>query len=204
MIAEAEEQVRLSLEKISAIASQINILAMNAAIQAAHAGDAGKGFAVVASEVRKLAESSQNAAKDITQIASESVLKADNTMELMRSIVPAIKKSAEIADEIYAGSNEQAKGAEQINMALIEMDKVIQSNAASSEEIAGMAETLKEKSISLSRIVSFFHTGDRAPIRSGRRVEQKTTPSAPASELITTKVLEVSSDKGIDDEFTEF
>jgi len=145
---------------IEEIARNTNLLALNAAIEAARAGDAGKGFAVVASEVRKLAENSQNAANDITNVASESVKKADATLELMRSIVPSIKKSAEIAEEIFEGSHEQARGADQINQALLQMDKVIQSNAASSEEIASMADMLKEKSVSLSKLVSFFRIGD--------------------------------------------
>ena len=145
---------------IEEIARNTNLLALNAAIEAARAGDAGKGFAVVASEVRKLAENSQIAANDITQISSESVKKADETRELMRNMVPAIQKSAEIAEEIMEGSNEQAKGAEQINLALLQMDQVIQANASSSEQIAAMSEELKKKSDDLDELVSFFHIGE--------------------------------------------
>lgn len=141
---------------IEEIARNTNMLALNAAIEAARAGESGKGFAVVAAEVRKLAENSQNAANDITQVSMESVKKADKTLDLMRSIVPSIKKSAEIAEEIFEGSNEQAKGAEQINQALLQMDDVIQSNASSSEEIASMANDLKQKADVLASLVNFF------------------------------------------------
>ncbi len=146
-------------EKISIIeeiARNTNLLALNAAIEAARAGEAGKGFAVVASEVRKLAESSQAAANDITEVSFNSVKNADETLELMRSIIPSIKKSADIAEEIMQGSREQSSGAEQINQALLQMDHVIQANASSSEQIAAMAVKLNTESEDLSSAVSFF------------------------------------------------
>jgi methyl-accepting chemotaxis protein len=188
---------------IEEIARSTNLLALNAAIEAARAGDAGRGFAVVASEVRKLAESSQVAAIDITQVAAESVRKADETLELMRSIVPAIKKSAEIAEEIFEGSNEQAKGADQINLALLQMDQVIQSNAASSEEIASMSETLKDKSLDLSKLISFFHTGVKtAEMQPGSTVMQnRESPDGP---LLKTGLLEVSGKPDPQDNYSDF
>ncbi|QEN08823.1 methyl-accepting chemotaxis protein [Oceanispirochaeta crateris] len=187
---------------IEEIARNTNLLALNAAIEAARAGDAGRGFAVVASEVRKLAENSQNAANDITQVAAESVRKADDTLELMRSIVPSIKKSAEIAEEIFEGSNEQAKGADQINIALLQMDKVIQSNAASSDQIASMAETLKNKSVDLAKLVSFFHTGEKPSTAS---IEQKKGSHGTSKKTALLEVTGPSDSQYLDSEdFTEF
>lgn len=146
------EKIRI----IEEIARNTNLLALNASIEAARAGEAGKGFAVVASEVGKLAANSQAAANDITGIAIESARKADETRELMREMVPAIRKSANIVEEIMAGSTEQESGAGQVNRALLQMDEVIQANAAASEEIAAMAEELKKNSVDLDEAVNFF------------------------------------------------
>ncbi len=208
-------------EKISIIediARNTNLLALNAAIEAARAGEAGKGFAVVASEVRKLAENSQAAANDITQVSSQSVKKADDTLDQMREILPLVKKSADIAEEIFAGSNEQARGAEQINTALIQMDEVIQANAASSEEIASMADQLKSQSAELTRMVGYFHTGESGidisvPVADGPVAKTQTQiAAAPASGgddprgvPAPERVLQGPSEGAEDDEdFTEF
>ena len=88
------------------------MLALNAAIEAARAGDAGKGFAVVASEVRKLAESSGSAAKDITEITEASVYRAITAQEKIEQIVPSMRKAADLVEEITMASQEQSKGAE--------------------------------------------------------------------------------------------
>jgi len=162
-VEEAVELMKTVAEKIRIIediARNTNLLALNASIEAARAGEAGKGFAVVASEVGKLAASSQNAAAEITGISSESVKKADNTRELMREMVPAIQKSAEIVSDIMTGSIEQAKGAEQVSSALLQMDEVIQANASASEQIAAMAEELKKNSSDLDTAVNFFKITD--------------------------------------------
>ena len=144
------------IKVIDEIARSTNMLALNASIEAARAGEAGKGFAVVASEVAKLAASSQHAAAEITDLSIESVEKADRSRRIMQEMVPLIQKSADISAEIKAGSEEQAKGAGQINSALVQMDDVIQGNASASEETASMAENLKSNADNLKDAVSFF------------------------------------------------
>ena len=195
---------------IEDIARNTNLLALNAAIEAARAGEAGKGFAVVASEVRKLAESSQAAANDITQVSSDSVKKADDTLEKMREILPLVKKSADIAEEIFAGSNEQSRGADQINTALLQMDQVIQANASSSAEIASMADQLKSQSSELTRMVGFFHTGDENAASSPSGI---LPVAGPAREEVQSSTADISAGQerlseaaaeSDDEDFTEF
>ena len=158
-VIDAVKAMREIAEKIGIIqeiARQTNLLALNAAIEAARAGEAGKGFAVVASEVRKLAERSQIAAAEITDLSKTSVDVAAQAGSLINEIVPDIKKTADLIQEITSSSREQTSGIDQINKALLQLDKVIQQNAASSEELASMAEELTSQAESLHSIIDFF------------------------------------------------
>jgi len=146
-------------EKISIIeeiARQTNLLALNAAIEAARAGEHGKGFAVVAAEVRKLAERSQAAAAEISQLSSSSVQVAERAGEMLEKIVPDIKKTAELVQEINAASVEQSAGANEINKAIQQLDQVTQQNASSAEELSSTAEELASQSESLMASMAFF------------------------------------------------
>jgi methyl-accepting chemotaxis protein len=141
---------------IEEIARQTNLLALNAAIEAARAGDAGTGFAVVASEVRKLAERSQGAAKEISELSGTSVTVAEEAGRLIQTIVPDIKRTAEVVQEITAASREQSSGVDQIGRAVTQLDTVIQRNASASEELASMAEELSGQAESLSETLTYF------------------------------------------------
>ena len=158
-VAETVNAMKNIAEKISVIediARSTNMLALNAAIEAARAGDAGKGFAVVASEVRKLAENSGEAAKDITEIAQNSVHRAVVAQEKIDEIVPAMGKTAELIEEITMASQEQNRGAEQINQAVVQLDSVVQQNASSSEELASMSEELLAQATQMKQTIGFF------------------------------------------------
>lgn len=144
---------------IEEIARQTNLLALNAAIEAARAGEQGKGFAVVAAEVRKLAERSQVAAGEINELSSSTVAVTQNAGKLLDKMVPNIRKTAELVQEISAASREQDAGADQINKSIQQLDTVIQQNAASSEEMASTAEELSSQSEQLQAMIGFFQVG---------------------------------------------
>jgi methyl-accepting chemotaxis protein len=141
---------------IEDIAYQTNLLALNAAIEAARAGEHGRGFAVVATEVRKLAERSQVAATEINELAEGSVGVAKQSGSRLADLVPAIRKTAQLVQEVAAASREQAAGVAQINRAMAQVDDVTQRNASAAEELASTAEELSAQAESLQQLVAIF------------------------------------------------
>ncbi|MBI5920732.1 MAG: MCP four helix bundle domain-containing protein [Betaproteobacteria bacterium] len=153
---EAMKQIAGKIGIIDDIAYQTNLLALNAAIEAARAGEHGKGFAVVAAEVRKLAERSQVAAQEIGQLASSSVGMAEQAGKLLDTMVPSIRKTSDLVQEIAAASQEQSAGVGQINGAMGQLNKATQQNASASEELAATAEEMGGQSSQLTSLMSFF------------------------------------------------
>jgi methyl-accepting chemotaxis protein len=152
----AMKQIAEKISIIEEISRQTNLLALNAAIEAARAGEHGKGFAVVASEVRKLAERSQVAAADISQLSVTSVEVAERAGQMLAKLVPDIQKTAELVQEISAACKEQTSGADQINASIQQLNQVIQQNAGAAEEMSSTAEELSSQAGQLQHAVSFF------------------------------------------------
>jgi methyl-accepting chemotaxis protein len=152
----AMQQIAKKISIIDDIAYQTNLLALNAAIEAARAGEHGKGFAVVAAEVRKLAERSQVAAQEIEQVASSSVELAEKAGRLLDEMVPNIRRTSNLVQEITAASEEQSAGVGQINSAVTQLSQTTQQNASSSEELAATAEEMSSQAEQLQQTMSFF------------------------------------------------
>ncbi|MBC17592.1 MAG: chemotaxis protein [Desulfovibrio sp.] len=187
---------------IEEIARQTNLLALNAAIEAARAGEHGKGFAVVAAEVRKLAERSGTAAAEISELSSSSVEVAENAGKMLKRIVPDIKKTAELIQEISSASNEQNAGASQINNALQQLDNVIQQNASASEEMASTSEELSGQANQMQTTMAFFNIGN-ANQQFTRNTQVVATTAKPASLPSAKLSSKMPSKIGIDMDMSE-
>jgi methyl-accepting chemotaxis protein len=159
-IKSSSDDVGKIIKTIDEIAFQTNLLALNAAVEAARAGDAGKGFAVVAEEVRSLAQRSVAAARESAGKIETAIVKTNAGVETAKKVGTAlgemsanVRKANELIGEIAAASQEQSQGIEQINIAVQQMDKVVQSNAANAEETASASEELTAQAESLREAV---------------------------------------------------
>lgn len=129
------QEIADKIQIVNNIANQTNILALNAAVEAARAGEHGRGFAVVAAEVRKLAEHSKSAADEIMVLASQTVNITERSAQMLNALLSSFEKAGALMQEIAVASVEQSSGANQVNMAIQQLNSVTQQNAAASEEI---------------------------------------------------------------------
>ena len=158
----AMETIAQKITIVQEIARQTDLLALNAAVEAARAGEHGRGFAVVASEVRKLAERSQTAAQEIGALSGETVKSAQEAGSMLAKLVPDIKRTAELVEEITAACREQDIGSTQINQSIQQLDKVTQQNAAASEEVSATSEQLTQQADQLQTTIAYFRLDDGA------------------------------------------
>jgi methyl-accepting chemotaxis protein len=174
------------ISTIDEIAFQTNLLSVNASVEAARAGAHGNGFKVVATEVRNLAQRSAASAKEIKALIHGSVRKVENGSTLvtnsgatLKEIVSSVKRVSDIVGEIAAASHEQATGIEQVGKAMIQMDRVTQSNSSQTEELSATAASLAAQSSHLESLVSRFVL--TKPANGSGAAREKRTADAPHS-----------------------
>jgi methyl-accepting chemotaxis protein len=173
----AMREIAERISVVDELAHQTNLLALNASIEAARAGQHGRGFAVVGAEVRKLAERSREAAKEIGELSQESVLLAEDAGRLFERIVPDVQRTAALVGEITSAAKEQSAGSEQLTRAIQQLDRVTRQNAEAAEQISTTARELSTEAHALSDTVSVFRTGDAGA--SGPLPQRRAAPALP-------------------------
>lgn len=154
---ESTEAVGARINVIAWIANQTNILALNAAVEAARAGENGRGFAVVAAEVRKLAERSNEAAREIVSLVDQLVRASREAGENFNAVMPEIQQTADLAQTVANTSEEQRNGMHQINLAVQSLNEVTQRVANESNQLTETASNLVKGGEGLKQAVSYFH-----------------------------------------------
>lgn len=162
-ISDTSKQIVAIIGAIEDIASQTNLLSLNAAIEAARAGEAGKGFAVVAEEIRELATQSQKAANNTRELIETAILEVDNgnqiadtTARSLERVTDGITEIVNIAEAVKESSEQQAVAVEQVTKGIEQISEVIQSNSATAEESSATSEELSAQAVELNTLVGKF------------------------------------------------
>ncbi len=153
---EAIRNIANNIEAINELVMQTNILALNASVEAARAGEQGKGFAVVAKEVGRLADQTHTTADDINNVATSSISEAEAAFNCVAELLPKIEQITNLIKEITAASVEQNSGVNQVNSAIMDLNHVVQENAANAEMIDEGAQELQRMLKELQQAIAIF------------------------------------------------
>lgn len=162
-ISDTSKKIENIIAEIESIASQTNLLSLNASIEAARAGEAGRGFAVVADEIRNLADQSAKSAIDTRELVSNTLFEIEEgskiayrTAEVLDGVVDAIQKIADTSKKLSVDSVDQAYAVEQADIGIGRISEVVQSNSAAAQESSATSQELSAQAMSMHDLVSRF------------------------------------------------